>query len=187
VLENNLDWCHPAFAHPWTHGQFFAHRFGGPREQAYEVRLAEHGLTVFAPPTIDPNTSPPSQPIVALTFTLPDRIRVEFWRPFHLLIYMHAVPLGNDLCRLEWMMPRFLPLGRRMSLARRVPPVLAQDRLIVESAERAYRREGSDFEHSVPADISTLLLRLVLRHTVRGTWSETLPKLSRRRIVKVRA
>ena len=48
-IENNLDWCHPYFAHPWRHGQFYATRLRGFREQCYEVRTTETGLVVFAP------------------------------------------------------------------------------------------------------------------------------------------
>ena len=187
VLENNLDWCHPAFAHPWTHGQFFVHRFGGAREQIYEVRFTQNGLTVFAPPTVNATAPMPDRPIVKLAFTLPDRIRAEFWRPFHLLIYMHAVPMGTNCCRLEWVMPRLLPIGRKVVWARRVPLILTQDRIVLESAERAYRGEDQKFEQSVPADASTLLLRLLLRHAARGTWESVMPKLSRRRLIKVRA
>ncbi|MBV8334674.1 MAG: aromatic ring-hydroxylating dioxygenase subunit alpha [Alphaproteobacteria bacterium] len=187
VLENNLDWCHPAYTHPWTHGQFFVHRFRGAHDQAYEIRLSESGLTVFAPPTETAAAPVPEQPIVRVTFTLPDRVRVEFWRPFHMLIYLHAVPTGPHGCRLEWMTPRFLPVGPKLRLSRGTPTVLAQDRLVLESAELAHRKGGAAFEHSVPADASTLLLRLVLRHAARGSWATTWARLSHRRVIRLRA
>src|SRR5215471_18339077 len=34
-IENNLDWCHPYFTHPWTHSQFFVTHFRGFQEQSY--------------------------------------------------------------------------------------------------------------------------------------------------------
>ncbi|MHB1511402.1 MAG: Rieske 2Fe-2S domain-containing protein [Acidimicrobiales bacterium] len=112
-IENNLDWCHPAFAHPWTHPQWYAAKLRGLSDVSYEVRVSPDGLVMFAPATTAPDDPLPPRPVVLVTFTLPNRIIVEFWRPVHSLIVMHFVPTGPARCRLDWMSATALPLARR--------------------------------------------------------------------------
>lgn len=50
-IENNLDWCHAVFAHPWAHGQFFKTHLVGFTEQTYETRLTDDGMVLFGPAT----------------------------------------------------------------------------------------------------------------------------------------
>ena len=37
AIENNLDWCHPVFAHPHTHGMYFMNQAMGFRDQSVET------------------------------------------------------------------------------------------------------------------------------------------------------
>jgi phenylpropionate dioxygenase-like ring-hydroxylating dioxygenase large terminal subunit len=184
-IENNVDWCHPYFTHPWTHGQFFVTRFRGFQEQSYEMRLTDHGLVVFAPVTASEEEPIPERPIVQLSFELPDRIRVEFWKPFHLITLIHLVPNGPNMCRLEWLVTRLLPIGPHVRWSNKEPRIFAQDRRILESAQRWYAQEGSDFERSVEADASTLLARRIVELAAEGLWEEKRFSLPRRRVVTV--
>jgi phenylpropionate dioxygenase-like ring-hydroxylating dioxygenase large terminal subunit len=186
MIENNLDWCHPYFAHPWTHGQFFATRFRGFKEQSYEMRITERGMVVFAPVTAAEEDPIPERPIVLLTFELPDRVRVEFWRPFHVIIWMHFVPTGVNTCRLEWLNTKLLSLGSRASWCHNEPRIFKQDRRLLESAQPAYDREGSGFECSVEADASTLMVRRIVALAMRKEWEQARSSLSRRRVIHVR-
>jgi hypothetical protein len=186
-IENNLDWCHPYFTHPWTHGQFFATRFRGFREQSYEMRLTDRGLVVFAPVTASEDEPIPERPFVKASFELPDRVGVEFWKPFHLIVLMHFVPTGHNTCRLEWLVTKLLPIGLRVSWGDREPRIFAQDRCVLESAQPWYDREGSSFERSVEADASTLMVRRIVELAAEGRWEEKRSSLPRRRVVTVRA
>ncbi|SRR5712692_327472 len=186
-IENNLDWCHPYFTHRWTHGQFFATYFGGFREQSYEVRLTDHGMIVFAPVTANEEDSLPARPLVKLNFQLPDQVRVEFWRPFHLIVLMHFVPTGSGSCRLEWLTTKLIQVGRRVVWTDREPKIFKQDRVVMESSQPWYNREGSAFERSVEADASTLMARRIVELAAEGRWEEKRSSLPRRRVVTVRA
>ena len=111
-IENNLDWCHPAFAHPWTHPQWYAARLGGPKDQAYELRVGPEGLVVFAPPTASGGDPVPARPAVALRFSLPNRATVEPWAPSHLVSVGHFAPTAEASCRSDWMRSKYLPALR---------------------------------------------------------------------------
>ena len=54
----------------------------------------------------------------------------------------------------------------------REPEILAQDRRVMESAQRAYAAEGAAFEKSVEADAPTLLARRLIRMAVAGCWPQ---------------
>ena len=186
-IENNLDWCHPYFTHPWTHGQFFATHFRGFQEKSYEMRLTDCGIVVFAPVTASEEEPIPERPIVKLSFELPNRIRVEFWKPLHLIVLMHFVPTGPNTCRVEWLATKLLPVGRRIRWSNKEPRIFAQDRCVLESAQRWYTQEGSDFERSVEADLSTLMARRIVELAAEGSWEEKRSSLPHRRVVTVRA
>jgi phenylpropionate dioxygenase-like ring-hydroxylating dioxygenase large terminal subunit len=187
AIENNLDWVHPYFTHPWSHGQFFATRFGGFREQQFEMRLTNHGLTLFTPPTSSANEPIPTRPAVRIELSLPDRVSVEFQKPFPLAIVMHFVPIGDSSCRQEWLISKSLPFGRRINLARGTPRVFRQDKRVLESAQTSYDREGDGFEQSVEADAPTLLARRILAFAAKGGWEAGRRELLPRRIVTVRS
>lgn len=187
-IENNLDWCHPYFTHPWMHGQFYAARFRGFREQSYEIRLTDRGMVVFTPVTASEDEPIPERPIVKLSFDLPDRVRAEFWSPFSFIVLMHFIPMGHNTCRLEWLITKVLPIRRaRVSWSNKEPKIFAQDRRILESAQPWYDRESSDFECSVPADASTLLTRRIVALAAAGRWEEKRSLLPCRLVVNVRA
>jgi phenylpropionate dioxygenase-like ring-hydroxylating dioxygenase large terminal subunit len=191
VIENNLDWCHPVFAHPFTHGQFFANQAMGFREQAVEVRRTERGLTVFAPPTADPADPIPRNAPVALTFELPDRVTVasELGPQGPMRIVMHMVPTGEETCRQEWMVSTG-PAGEgapAVVWTDETQPIFEQDRLVLESTQRAVAREGRAFERSVEADAPTLLARRVYELARAGSWETGRAGLVERRVIRVRS
>jgi phenylpropionate dioxygenase-like ring-hydroxylating dioxygenase large terminal subunit len=186
-IENNLDWCHPYFAHPWRHGQFFATRFRGFREQCYEVRTTDHGMVVFAPATSDEQQPMPADAFVLLRFDFPDRVTATFGRRFKQVIVMHFVPTGDNTCRLEWLATRLLPFRPHLRWTPREPEIFAQDRRLLESAEPAYERTGGGFERSVAADTSTLMVRRIVGLAANGRWNRDDPSIPQRRIVRLRA
>jgi hypothetical protein len=186
-IENNLDWCHPYFTHSWIHSQFFATHFQGFREQSYEMRLTDRGLMVFAPVTVSPDDPVPERLSVKLSFELPDRVRVEFWRPFHVIILMHFIPTGINTCRLEWLISKLLPIGSRVSWRNKEVRIFMQDQHVMESAQPWYDREGNNFERSVEADASTLMARQIIKLAAEGCWEEKRLSLPSRRIITVRA
>ena len=195
-IENNLDWCHPFFAHPKTHGQYFETARHGFREQEYEMRVTERGLTVFSPPAASEDGPIPESPKVHLAYELPDRVSVRFGRsPTRSLrsklsqngrIVMHFVPTSKNTCRLEWLVRSPVPFGKPVLWSSREPKIFLQDRLLLESSQPAYDR-SDDFEKSVEADASTLLARRIWELAERGAWEEGRTKLPARRVVHVRA
>ena len=48
--------------------------------------------------------------------------------------------------------------------------MFAQDRRILEGAQRWYNRDGEAFEHSVEADAAPLLLRRIIDLAAQGCW-----------------
>jgi hypothetical protein len=164
------------------------------------MRVTERGLVVFAPATAseaDPIPQMPTQARVKLTFELPDQVTVEFGKAEKgatlrerfsggLKILMHFVPTGPASCRLEWMMTNPMPFGNRMMWSEREPTIFRQDRLLLESAQSWYDK-NDEFERSVEADASTLLVRRICELASRGSWDEHRASLPKRRVVHVRA
>ena len=187
-IENNLDWCHPYFAHPWTHGQFFSTHYGGFKETAYEIRLTGKGMIVFAPVTAAEDESIPIDAWAKLSFELPDCVCVEFpTQNGRMLIVMRFVPTGANTCRLEWLSSHSDDSETHIIWSEDEPEIFSQDRLLIESAQFAYEKEGSTFERSVEADAATLLARQIVKLAEEGKWEESRPLLRQRRIVRVRA
>jgi hypothetical protein len=67
------------------------------------------------------------------------------------------------------------------------PEIFRQDRLLIESAQFAYEKEGFDFEKSVEADAATLLVRQIVRLVEEEKWEKSRSTLRQRRIVRARA
>jgi hypothetical protein len=187
AIENNLDWCHPYFVHPWIHGKFFATHFQGFRNEAYELRTTNKGLVVFTPPTKFDSDPLPEHPIVKLEFELPAMVRVEFWKPFHQIIIMNFVSMGPGRCRLEWLTTKLWRIGRHVTWHTKEPKIIAQDRVLLESAQPWYDRCGEKFEHHVVADASTLMARKIVKLAAEGRWESQRFSLPKRRIIEVRA
>ncbi|MDQ2860715.1 MAG: aromatic ring-hydroxylating dioxygenase subunit alpha [Pseudomonadota bacterium] len=192
AIENNLDWCHPVFAHAFTHGQFFANQAMGFQEQAVEMRRTGRGLTVFAPPTGDAADPIPDTALVVLAFELPNRVTVAFnvgpQGPMRIVI--HLVPTGAATCRQEWMAstgPAEAGTAPAVTWTDEVQPIFEQDRLVLESAQRAFAREGHGFERSVEADAPTLLARRIHALACAGRWEREGTRLAERRVIKVRS
>ena len=187
-IENNLDWCHPYFAHPWTHGQFFSTHYGGFKETAYEIRLTEKGMIVFAPATSSEDEAVPKDATAKLSFELPDCVCVEFpTQNGRMLIVMRFVSTGANTCRLEWLSSRSDDSETSIIWSDDEPEIFRQDRFLLESAELAYEKEGNVFERSVEADAATLLARQIVKLAEEGKWEDSRPLLRQRRIVRVRA
>lgn len=190
-IENNLDWCHPVFAHPWAHGQFFHNQAFGFTEHAYETRLTDTGMVLFGPATADESDPIPEHCWFKARFDLPDRLTLEFGGGERTVMLMHFVPTGPSTCRLEWLnsiMPSSAPLaGVRVRWSDEEPTIFAQDRALIESAQHAYDHEGLDFENSVAADTSTLLARRIIALAAADRWPGARGTLPHRRVVPVRA
>lgn len=190
-IENNLDWCHPVFAHPWTHGQFFHNQMAGFTEHAYETRVTDTGMVLFGPATVNESDPIPERCWFKARFDLPDRLTLEFGTGQSMVIIMHLVPTGTASCRLEWLnaiMPSSTPLaGVRVRWSETESTILLQDRVLIESAQRAYDRERAEFETSVGADTSTLLARRIIALAAQQCWPSARGTLPHRRVVAVRA
>ncbi|MGI8840725.1 MAG: Rieske 2Fe-2S domain-containing protein [Caulobacteraceae bacterium] len=192
TIENNLDWCHPVFTHAFTHGQFFANRAMGFQEQAVEMRRTERGVTVFAPPAAGAAYPIPPTALVVLNFELPDRVTVAFnaGPQGPMRIVMHLVPTGAVTCRQEWMAstgPAEAGAAPAVAWTDEPQPIFEQDRLVLESVQRAVAREGHAFERSVEADAPTLLARRVYALACAGRWDADRDRLTERRVIRVRS
>jgi hypothetical protein len=186
-LEIHLDWCHPAFAHRWTHVQSFIVRLRGFSSVRYETRLTERGMVVFMPPTAHEDAPLPDAPIVQMEYEMPNRVTVRTTAPFETSIVLHVVPTGAATCRLEWIFPVPLPFGPRVRWTDGEPRIFAEDRVLLESAEARAGGSGEAPERHVEADWSTLLFRRVVALVERGEWSEGRASLPARRVVEVRS
>jgi phenylpropionate dioxygenase-like ring-hydroxylating dioxygenase large terminal subunit len=190
AIENNIDWCHPVFAHPMTHGQYFINQAMGFREQAIEMRRTARGLTVFAPPTEDPAAPMPEAPFVSLAFELPDRVTVAFAAGPQgaMRIVVHMIPTAQNACRQGWMVSAGLADGApKLGWGDATPKVFEQDQALLESCQRAVDEEGHAFEKSVEADAPTLLARRIWALACEGKWPDGAAALAARRIVNVRS
>lgn len=181
ALENNLDWCHPVFAHRWTHGQFYVALLRGLGETALELTTSEQGLRVRGPLK---ERGEASADAVTLAFTLP--CRAEIVGPGSRRIVVHCVPTGAERCRIEWMMVRRWPPGPQIRQVVGEPTIFRQDRLLLESATSAYGDEEWR-ERSVEADAPTLLMRRIVEIAARGEWNAARAASEGRRVLRVRA
>jgi nitrite reductase/ring-hydroxylating ferredoxin subunit len=141
-IENNLDICHPTFTHAGSHPQWFMVQQVGFNDREYLMTSTGTGITVEAGPT-------------TLRYDLPDRVTVvtEGPVPFRLIL-MHT-PTAPGRCRQHWLMASGSVGDQRphaVSWSDDEPEILAQDRRVMESAQRAYEAEGDGFEVSVEAD-----------------------------------
>ena len=184
ALENNLDWCHPLFTHPWTHPQFFMQRLYGSQDSPYELRTTDSGFVMFWPPVGETEPVPPD-PDVLVVFELPNRVTVSVR---HMLgnkgprvptTILHFVPTGEGVCRMEFMFPTG---GSRYWYSRWGGPILAQDRKVLESAQRT----GAGSEVSVKSDGSTLLFRRILKLAIKGDWPARRETIAPQRVVPAR-
>ena len=184
LIENNLDWCHPAFTHEVTHAQWFIIQAHGFREYPIEVRTTASGLIEFMPPTNSATDEIGDLPI-AIRFDLPCRIYLSDATPQgRFAILLHCVQTSATTCRLEWMTGMNGP--NQIVWSGDEPKVLAQDR-IVETSQRWYEDDCAEFERSVEADYPTLLARKIVAMARRGEWFEKRGSLPRRRLVNVRS
>ncbi|WP_437922887.1 aromatic ring-hydroxylating dioxygenase subunit alpha [Sorangium sp. So ce291] len=184
-LENNLDWCHPVFAHPWTHGQFYIALLRGLREQLLEMRPTADGMTLRGPVRGDGAAPDRRSPQTLLSFKLPDRVEVRSLGGPSRRIVLHFVPTAPDRCRMEWLVARALPFGARVRFRQEEPAILRQDRLLLESAEQASAGQGDLREHHVEADAPTLLLRRIVAWAAQGEWEKKRASLPERRVIRV--
>jgi len=187
AIENSVDPTHAAFAHPWTHPQWFRRRFVGLSEGSLETRVTERGMLIFAPATADEDASGPVPDDVFVTseFELPDRVTVVLAGRFRQVIVLHMVPTGESTCRLEYLVRSPLPFGPKLHLAKREPRILRQDRVLMESAQSSYEREGPGFERSVAADFPMILARRIHELAVQGQFEDKRAALPQRRVTRL--
>jgi phenylpropionate dioxygenase-like ring-hydroxylating dioxygenase large terminal subunit len=182
-IENNLDVCHPAFAHPWTHPQWYLRKLRGAREVEMETRITPTGLVVFGPPAPSARAPIPDDLHFRLELRLPDRVTVRIGR--RLVVIYHFVPVAENACRLEWLTTNPLP-GPKLLWRRREPLVPRQDRRLLESAQPWYDALGGDFERSVEGDVPTLLARRIVDLASEGLWEDKRDTLPQRRLFRAR-
>jgi len=190
VIENNLDWCHPVFAHAYTHGMFFMNQAMGFSDQAIELRRTDRGLVVFQPPAASADDPVPASVFVALEYELPDRVTVSFdgGPQGAMRIIMHMVPTGPATCRQEWLLSTGPAAGAEPAIlwSSDPQPIFEQDRHLMESAQVSFDADGHDFERSVEADAPTLLARRIYAMACAGRWASDADRLPRRRVLNVR-
>ena len=147
-IENNLDICHAAFTHPNMHPQWFRVQAVGFLPTRYAVESTATALTVTGPGT-------------HLRFDVPDRVTVASGEAFRLVL--HHVPTVPGRCIQHWLLQRGPVETPQPPLwSSTEPEILAQDRAVLESAQRAYALEGDAFEQSVEADATTLAARRLI-------------------------
>lgn len=147
-IENNLDVCHAAFTHPNQHPQWFRVQAAGLMVNEYKIETTSRAILVTGPGT-------------RLHYTFPDRITVGGNAGFRLVL--HHVPTTPGRCRQHWLLQRSpvqTPVAPTWS--DNEPEILAQDRRILETAQRAYDTEGGRFEQSAEADAPGLAVRRLL-------------------------
>lgn len=182
-IENNLDVCHPAFAHPWTHPQWYLRKLRGPREVEIEMRVTPTGLVVFGPPAAAADAPLPDAAYFSLELQLPDRVTVKLGR--RLVVIYHFVPVSENACRLEWLTTHPLP-GPKLLWRKREPGVPRQDRVLLESSQPWYDTGDASFERSVEGDTSTLLARRIIDLAREGLWQDKRDTLPQRRVFRTR-
>lgn len=147
-IENNLDICHAAFTHPNQHPQWFRVQALGLQRHDYDIEACARRVTVKGPG-------------VLLQYTAPDRVVVGGGEAFRIIL--HHVPTQAGHCRQHWLLQRErvdVPLAPVWS--DREPEILAQDRRILESAQRNCHIGDADVERSVEADAPGLAVRRLL-------------------------
>jgi nitrite reductase/ring-hydroxylating ferredoxin subunit len=186
MIENNMDWCHPVFTHENTHPMWFMNKAQGFQEVVYELRLTENGCQIIFPPTQNAEDPVPEEGFTD-RFELPCAVflRTQFPRMSYRVIMFH-VPTGPDTFRLEWMQTR--QPGSGVTWMGDENEIFKQDRSVVETTEPAYRGDGGgEFECSVEADASTLLVRRIVKLAAAGEWERKRVVLMQRRLVRVRS
>ena len=164
ALENNLDWCHPVFAHRWTHGLFYLALVRGLAAQRFELRCDAEGMELRGP--VDASGEPGAG-AVSLRYSVPCRAIIA--GPGARRIVVHVVPTGPQRCRVEWLVSgRWF--GPQIRTVRGEPAIFRQDRVLLESAAAA-EADPQWRERSVEADAPTLLLRRIVELAGRGEWT----------------
>ena len=177
AVENQLDVSHTAFAHP---GVYPGHKSGAGnvpplRSLEYECRTEGNSVSVFSPPR-EPSSAPPSLEDaegIGL-FELPYRNYVFLNGEGVRAIY-NWVPLDNANCRLEFMgytqqadSAAEKDKGRQVVFVGEELSLLAQDRLLLESAQH-WRDCGREVnERSVAPDAAPLMARRLVEKALRG-------------------
>ncbi len=186
ALENSIDWCHPAFVHPTSHPQGERVQRHGFSESAYEIRIHEEGMLVFAPPTPSARDSIPDDAQVIVRFDLPDRITVR--RPHQgLVLIMHFVPTSAASCRMEWLLHHAGLDSAGITWTDEEGEIFEQDRAILEACQWNCDQAPATFERSVRADAAPLMLRRIVELAQAGRWHTARAGLRARRVVRLRA
>ena len=179
-IENNLDVCHPSWAHPWTHPQWFRVKLRGLRESFAMTTFDSAGGYL-----VTGQTEEACRDAVGRweeRFELPNRIVITpptFNRRIpgiaaSMTIILHFVPTGPSTCRVEMMINKVWKLGRKHARWKKLLPVLLQDQAILESSQPWYDKDGSAFERSTEADYPMMLVRRVVAAAAAGEDPKTI-------------
>lgn len=95
------------------------------------------------------------------------------------------MPTGPNTCRLEWLFTT--KKGTGVTWYAEDLSIFNQDRIVVERADPYYQVHGDDFECSVEADASKLMVRQIVRLAEAGAWDEKRSRLKPRRLIQVPA
>lgn len=175
ALENQLDVAHTAFSHPGIYPGHESAPGEMPRlqETEFECRADDASVVIFAPPRAPDDAPPGLGPGIGL-FELPFRNYVFLGADDTRAIY-NWVPLSERHCRLEFLgfsqsaQGAAPPTsGRQVFYLEQELPLLAQDRALLESAQRAIETGGEQPERSVVADAAPLMARRLVERALRG-------------------
>jgi nitrite reductase/ring-hydroxylating ferredoxin subunit len=186
LIENQFDCAHPTFAHVGTHPVYFANLIRGFQETEFEIRISADGITSFFP-TAPCAAAPIPESVRSITrFVLPCQVLVhQRARQLDFLVVLHIVPTGPNTCRMEWLQRMKAGSSPGVSWIEEETRLIEQDRLLLESAQPWYDT-GEDFEHHVPADGITVLIRRAMALAAADRWSAEWQQLPRRQLVRYR-
>lgn len=188
LMDNILDSSHLPFVHKGTHPSYFLNRINGFMEYDYEVRATDRGVTVFYPPVEEHAETFPGDAVSSyLNFELPDRVYVfQRGSKNHFHLVLHLVRESEKRSRVEWLMVDLAGEPGSVTWDTNPNTTITQDRVIIESAQINYDREGAGFERHVPADFPLLLLRKAVALFNAGEWHSRRGELTQRKLVRVR-
>jgi phenylpropionate dioxygenase-like ring-hydroxylating dioxygenase large terminal subunit len=164
ALEITFDLFHVYFVHPSMPVSMRARQHGFV-QCTYELRTWKDGCGVYSPPAAT-HDEPIADNAFKMEFDLPGDIHYAVpsgGQVFHMFFYV--TPLDDCSCRMDWLVAD--GTGREHSERIRwmgdQGDFGEEDRLVLETLQQTYAREGRDFERHVEADAPTLALRRIVR------------------------
>ena len=124
-----------------------------------------------------------------LRFELPDRVTVGLGGAM-LIVLHHVFPWRPGHRRQHWSLsrgPAAPDQPHAVVWTDDEPEIFAQDRRVLESAQRAHDTWGAGFERSVEADAPTLAARRIVRWAREGQWPAHKARMPARRMILARS